>query len=153
MPTGAAPTQLRLCPSRRGESSARQTPPDPVAVDAVSRTMPFPRRILAVLQTEGLFRHRAYLAVTQMPDPPEAVIERIDSIVEKMESELLDRSIQQTLDEDLAARHAHRALLYDVHIVALGAAREAIIEARNSSQHDPFIVDRVTHRVDRLTAS
>lgn len=104
------------------------------------------------LELVKLAGHRAYLAVTQMPDLPEAVIERIDSLVEQMESGLLDRSIQQTLDEDLAARHAHRALLHDVHIVALGAAREAIIEARNSSPIDPFIVDRVLSRVDRQSS-
>ena len=104
------------------------------------------------LELVKLAGHRAHLAVTQMPELPEAVIERIDSIVEQMESGLLDRSVQQTLDADLAARHAHRALLYDVHIVALGAAREAIIEARNSSPIDPFIVDRVLSRVDRQSS-
>ena len=42
--------------------------------------------------------------------------------------------------------------MHDVHIVALGAAREAIIEARNSSPIDPFIVDRVLSRVDRQSS-
>ena len=79
-------------------------------------------------------------------------VAKLNAITSAMEQFNVQPSVQQTLDADLAARHAHRALLYDVHIVALGAAREAIIEARNSSPIDPFIVDRVLSRVDRQSS-
>ena len=45
---------------------AAVAPPDPVAVEAVSRTMPFPRRILAVLQTEGLFNDAVALVLFEV---------------------------------------------------------------------------------------
>ena len=45
---------------------ATVAPPDPVAVEAVSKSLPFPRRILSVLQTEGLFNDAVALVVFEV---------------------------------------------------------------------------------------
>lgn len=44
---------------------AMVSPPDPVAVEAVSGSVPLPRRILQVLQSEGLFNDAAALVIFQ----------------------------------------------------------------------------------------
>lgn len=95
---------------------------------------------------------RAYQAMMAMPDLPDPVRERIDTLREELKSELLDRTVQEALDADLVNRHAHRRLLRHVHAVALAAARESIVEARNTPGVDPVVVDRVLQRLDMQSA-
>ncbi len=45
---------------------AMVAPPDPVAVEAVAGAVPIPRRLIAVLQTEGLFNDATALVVFQV---------------------------------------------------------------------------------------
>lgn len=91
---------------------------------------------------------RAYLAVMAIEDLPEAVAERIETLVEQIESGLLERTVQEDIGQEIAARHANRESLREVHTVALAAARESIVEARNRTGVDPVIVDRILQQLD-----
>lgn len=102
----------------------------------------------AELELAKVAGERAFEAMTAMLDLPYAVTERMEALRDELESELLDRSVQETIDADLVSRHTHRKLLRQVQAVALSAARESIVEARNAPGADPVIVDRVLQRLD-----
>lgn len=94
----------------------------------------------------------AYQAMLGIHDLPEAVAERIEMMREQLESELMDRTVQDTIDEDLVTRHANRKIIRQVQAAALAAAREAIVEARNTPGVDPVVVDQVLLRLDMQSA-
>ena len=91
---------------------------------------------------------RAHQALASLPDLPAAVVDRLDHMREQLESDLLDRTVQETIDEDLVSRHAHRRVMREANVVALAAAREYIVEARNTQGVDPVVVDRILQRLD-----
>lgn len=95
---------------------------------------------------------RSLKAVSEMEDLPDSVRERLDSIIEQVESELLERTVVEDMDEVILERRANREVLKNVQMVALDAAREFIMEARNQSGADPVIVDRILQRLDMQTS-
>lgn len=95
---------------------------------------------------------RAFDAIHEMEDLPDPVVERIDAVVEQLESGLLERTVVEDIDEDINTRRTNRAILYQVQKTALAAARESLIEARNQTGADPVVVDRVLQRLDLQTS-
>lgn len=106
-------------------------------------------------QEEELVRaagKQAFLAVSAIDDLPDAVSERMDTLIEQIESGLLERSVQEDIDEDIATRRANREAVNQVYMVAMSSARESIVAARNRAGVDPVIVDRILQRLDMQTA-
>lgn len=94
----------------------------------------------------------AHRVIHEMADLPESVNERLEAVIEQLESGLLERTVVEDLDEDINERRTNRAVIYNVQKAALAAARESLIEARNQTGADPVVVDRVLQRLDLQTS-
>lgn len=90
----------------------------------------------------------ALVALHGLTDIPEPITARYEALIEQIESELLERSVAADLDEEISTRRQHRAAYLSVQQVALGAARESIVGARNRPGVDPVVVDRILQRLD-----
>lgn len=90
----------------------------------------------------------ALVALHGLTDIPEPITARYEALIEQIESELLERSVAADLDEEISTRRQHRAAYLSAQQVALGAARESIVGARNRPGVDPVVVDRILQRLD-----